>query len=83
MEVHRNHERRCHACKSQHPEPSEHRRQSQAGRRRRQARRARREGYLNEGRELSEMQRATLEDIKEELRMLYNREDEGMMSPAG
>lgn len=38
--------------------------------------------YLNEGRELSEMQRATLEDIKEELRMLYNREDEEMMSPA-
>jgi hypothetical protein len=39
--------------------------------------------YLNEGRELSEMQRATLEDIKEELRMLYNREEEEMMSPAG
>jgi hypothetical protein len=38
--------------------------------------------YLNEGRDLSEMQRATLEDIKEELRMLYNREDEEMMSPA-
>jgi hypothetical protein len=38
--------------------------------------------YLNEGRELSEMQRATLEDIKEELRMLYNREDDEMMSPA-
>ncbi|HEX6792164.1 MAG TPA: DUF3175 domain-containing protein [Candidatus Krumholzibacteria bacterium] len=38
--------------------------------------------YLNEGRELSEMQRATLEDIKEELRMLYNREEEEMMSPA-
>ena len=37
--------------------------------------------YLNEGRELSEMQRATLEDIKEELRMLYNREDDEMMSP--
>jgi hypothetical protein len=38
--------------------------------------------YLNEGRELSEMQRATLEDIKEELRMLYNREEDEMMSPA-
>jgi hypothetical protein len=38
--------------------------------------------YLNEGRELSEMQRATLEDIKEELRMLYSREDDEMMSPA-
>ena len=39
--------------------------------------------YLNEGRELSEMQRATLEDIKEELRMLYQREEDEMMSPAG
>jgi hypothetical protein len=39
--------------------------------------------YLNEGRELSEMQRATLEDIKEELRMLYNRENEEMITPAG
>jgi hypothetical protein len=38
--------------------------------------------YLNEGRELSEMQRATLEDIKEELRMLYQREEDEMMSPA-
>ena len=39
--------------------------------------------YLNEGRELSEMQRATLEDIKEELRMLYNREEDEMMTPTG
>ena len=39
--------------------------------------------YLNEGRELSEMQRATLEDIKEELRLLYQREEDEMMSPAG
>ena len=38
--------------------------------------------YLNEGRELTEMQRATLEDIKEELRMLYERDDDEMMSPA-
>ena len=38
--------------------------------------------YLNEGRELSEMQRATLEDIKDELRRLYNREEAEMMSPA-
>ena len=39
--------------------------------------------YLNEGRELSDSQRATLQDIKEELRMLYEREDEEMMSPSG
>ena len=39
--------------------------------------------YLNEGRELSETQRATLEDIKEELRKLYKREDDEMISPAG
>jgi Flp pilus assembly protein TadB len=39
--------------------------------------------YLNEGRELSETQRATLEDIKEELRMVYNRNDDEMISPAG
>jgi hypothetical protein len=38
--------------------------------------------YLNEGRELTEMQRATLADIKEELRMLNEREDDEMMSPA-
>ncbi len=39
--------------------------------------------YLNEGRELTEAQRATLHDIKEELRMLYEREDEEMYSPTG
>lgn len=38
--------------------------------------------YLNEGRELTDMQRATLEDIKEELRMFYEREDDEMRSPA-
>jgi hypothetical protein len=32
--------------------------------------------YLNGSGELSEMQRATLEDIKDELRMLYAREEE-------
>jgi uncharacterized protein DUF3175 len=39
--------------------------------------------YLNEGRELSDSQRATLEDIKEELRSLYQREEDEMMSPTG
>jgi hypothetical protein len=39
--------------------------------------------YLNEGRELSEAQRATLEDIKEELRMLYEREEDEAYSPSG
>ena len=39
--------------------------------------------YLNEGRELSESQRATLADIKEELRSLYEREEDEMMSPTG
>jgi Flp pilus assembly protein TadB len=38
--------------------------------------------YLNEGRELTEMQRETLEDIKEELRMLSEHEGDGIMSPA-
>jgi hypothetical protein len=38
--------------------------------------------YLNEGGGLSDSQRATLEDIKEELRGLYEREDDEMMSPA-
>jgi Protein of unknown function (DUF3175) len=39
--------------------------------------------YLNEGGGLSDSQRATLEDIKEELRALYEREDEEMMSTSG
>ena len=39
--------------------------------------------YLNEGRELSDAQRATLQDIKNELRMLYEREDEESYSPSG
>jgi hypothetical protein len=38
--------------------------------------------YLNEGRDLSESQRAALRDIKEELRMLYHEADEEMMSPS-
>jgi len=38
--------------------------------------------YLNEGRELSDAQRATLEDIKDELRMLYDREEEESYSPS-
>jgi Flp pilus assembly protein TadB len=38
--------------------------------------------YLNEGGGLSDSQRTTLEDIKEELRSLYEREDDEMMSPA-
>ena len=38
--------------------------------------------YLNEGGGLSDSQRATLEDIKEELRTLYEREEDEMMSPA-
>jgi len=39
--------------------------------------------YLNEGRELSDSQRETLEDIKRELRLLYEREEDEMMSPSG
>lgn len=39
--------------------------------------------YLNEGRELTDAQRATLQDIKNELRLLYEREDEEMYSPTG
>jgi hypothetical protein len=38
--------------------------------------------YLNDGGGLSDSQRATLEDIKEELRALYQREDDEMMSPS-
>jgi Flp pilus assembly protein TadB len=39
--------------------------------------------YLNDGGGLSDSQRATLEDIKEELRTLYEREEDEMMSPSG
>jgi RecG-like helicase len=39
--------------------------------------------YLNEGQELTESQRASLADIKKDMRKLYAPEDEESYSPAG
>lgn len=39
--------------------------------------------YLNEGEELTESQRSSLADIKQDLRKLYEREEEKSYSPSG